>query len=111
MAVVCVFISSVYGFIAAIVLSPIGLSRYINSSVAVVFYTLGGFFTGLKVECEGLENLKKVNGPAIYVCNHQSSMDIMLLGPVYPNNTAIIAKKVLKYYPFLGWFSKYICFL
>jgi lysophosphatidate acyltransferase len=106
MASVCLLIMSVYGFTISLVFPLLGLTHLINYSVAWGYYTLGGFFTGIKVESEGEENLHKVSGPVIYVCNHQSSMDIMIMGKVYPKNTAIVAKKQLKYYPFLGWFSK-----
>ncbi|GAA5804375.1 hypothetical protein HPULCUR_009863 [Helicostylum pulchrum] len=104
MSMVCLLICSIYGFTISLFLPLIGKTNYINSSVAVLYHTLSCFFTGLKVECEGQENLKKVEGPAIYVCNHQASVDLILLGAVYPNNTTIVAKKALKYYPFLGWF-------
>jgi lysophosphatidate acyltransferase len=103
----CLTVMAIYGMCASIVLPPLGLTHLINSSVARGYYMLGRLFLDMKVDAEGEENLKKHGGPVIYVCNHQSSLDIMLMGRVYPQNTAIVAKKELKYYPFLGWFSKY----
>ncbi|KAI8879098.1 1-acylglycerol-3-phosphate O [Backusella circina FSU 941] len=100
----CLTIMAIYGMCASIIFPPLGLTHLINSSVARGYYTLGRLFLDLKVDSEGEENLKKVEGPVIYVCNHQSSLDIMFMGKVYPQNTAIVAKKELKYYPFLGWF-------
>lgn len=108
MTTVCLLVMAIYGMCVSIVLPIFGKTHLINYSVARGYYLLGGFFCGLKVESEGEENLHKIKGPVIYVCNHQSSIDIMLMGKVYPKNTAIVAKKQLKYYPFLGWFSKYI---
>lgn len=104
MSTLCLLVMAIYGMCVSIVLPIFGKTHLINYSVARGYYMLGGFFCGLKVESEGEENLHKVKGPVIYVCNHQSSLDIMLMGKVYSKNTAIVAKKQLKYYPFLGWF-------
>jgi lysophosphatidate acyltransferase len=110
MAAITLLIMAMYGFLSSIVFKIIGRTDLVNWSVALGYYLLGGFFCGLNVTAEGTENLYKVKGPVIYVCNHQSSLDIMFMGKVYPKNTAIVAKKALKYYPFLGWFSKFIKF-
>lgn len=106
MTTVCLLIMAIYGMFAAIIFPLFGKARLTNFTVARGYYLLGGFMTGLKVVSEGEENLRKVKGPVIYLCNHQSSLDVMLMGKVYPENTAVVAKKQLKYYPFLGWFSK-----
>lgn len=98
---------SMYGFIIACILAPLRCTHLINWSVAKVIRRLSQFWIGLEVDCEGLEHLKDFKGPAIYVCNHQSSLDVLFIGAVYPKNTSIVAKKALKYYPFLGWFSKH----
>lgn len=107
MSTVCLLIMAIYGMCVSLVFPLFGKAGWINYTVAKGYNFLGGFMTGLNVVSEGEENFNKVKGPAIYVCNHQSSLDIMLMGVVYPKNTAIVAKKQLKYYPFLGWFSKY----
>ncbi|KAI8988319.1 hypothetical protein BDF20DRAFT_814337 [Mycotypha africana] len=104
MALVCLTIMAIYGTIVSIIFPLFGQKGMINYTVAHGYYMVGTFFCGIKVKSEGEENLYKHKGPVIYVCNHQSSMDIMLMGKVYPKNTAIVAKKQLKYYPFLGWF-------
>ncbi|CEP10151.1 hypothetical protein [Parasitella parasitica] len=104
MSTLCLLVMAIYGMCVSIIFPILGKTHLINYSVARGYYMLGSFFCGLKVVSEGEENLHKVNGPVIYVCNHQSSMDVMLMGKVYPKNTAIVAKKQLKYYPFLGWF-------
>jgi lysophosphatidate acyltransferase len=106
MTTVCLVIMAIYGMCVSIIFPLFGKAGLINYTVARGYYLLGGFMTRLTVVAEGEENLHKVDGPVIYVCNHQSSLDVMLMGIVYPKNTAIVAKKQLKYYPFLGWFSK-----
>ncbi|MFN8672359.1 MAG: lysophospholipid acyltransferase family protein [Candidatus Sericytochromatia bacterium] len=58
----------------------------------------------IKLELEGLENLK--NQPCIYTLNHQSNFDMATFGAVYPENTVIIGKKELIWFPFFGLFYK-----
>ncbi|CAO3700230.1 unnamed protein product [Rhizopus stolonifer] len=103
--ILAMIVMATYGMIAALTFPLFGYTHLINHSVARGYYLLGALLCGITVKPEGLENLK-TKGPAIIVCNHQSSLDIMLMGRVYPENTTIMAKKELKYYPFLGWFMQ-----
>lgn len=58
--------------------------------------------TGITLEFEGLENLK--HQPCIYTSNHQSNFDMFTIGSIYPENTVIIGKKELIWFPFFGLF-------
>lgn len=60
--------------------------------------------TGIEIEFEGLENLK--NQPCVYTLNHQSNFDMATFGAIYPENTVIIGKKELIWFPFFGLFYK-----
>lgn len=52
--------------------------------------------------------IKQLNGkPAIYIGNHQSTLDVNYLGIMFPTNTAMMVKKSLMYVPFLGIYSKF----
>lgn len=42
--------------------------------------------------------------PHVFVMNHQSSLDIVAAFMVLPVNLRFVAKHVLKYVPFLGWY-------
>lgn len=42
--------------------------------------------------------------PQVIVCNHQSILDIVMLGAFMPKNSIILAKKSLLYVPFVGQF-------
>lgn len=42
--------------------------------------------------------------PAVFVANHQTELDVLMLGCVFPRWCSITAKKSLKWIPFLGWF-------
>ncbi|CAO3590947.1 unnamed protein product [Absidia cylindrospora] len=102
MSFVLLMVMAVYGLFVAIVLPILGKAGLINYTVARGYYYLGRFFTGLQCTVSGKENV--LLSPAVYVCNHQSSLDTMVMGAVFPKNTSIVAKKEIKYYPFLGWF-------
>ncbi|KAG0191478.1 1-acylglycerol-3-phosphate O-acyltransferase [Apophysomyces sp. BC1034] len=104
MAVISLAIMAAYGVLASLILPLVRKSGLINWSVARGYYYLGGFLTGVSATVEGEENLKLANGPAVFVCNHQTSLDIMLMASVFPKDTSIVAKKAIKYYPFLGWY-------
>ena len=43
--------------------------------------------------------------PCVFVCNHQSTMDLLPMGKVFPTDCVVMAKSSMKWYPFLGWFS------
>ncbi|KAF2867333.1 hypothetical protein BDV95DRAFT_177186 [Massariosphaeria phaeospora] len=42
--------------------------------------------------------------PAVFVGNHQSELDVLMLGSIFPQYCSVTAKKSLKWVPFLGWF-------
>lgn len=65
---------------------------------------------GATLEVSGLENIDQTK-PYIFVSNHQSTIDIPVLFIALPANLRFVAKKILKYVPFLGWFmtlSKFV---
>jgi len=58
---------------------------------------------GGKLEIRGLENVD-FKRPTIFVANHQSTIDIPVLFFALPVDFRFVAKKALKYVPFLGWY-------
>jgi 1-acyl-sn-glycerol-3-phosphate acyltransferase len=55
---------------------------------------------GIKLEVVGREHIQ---GPAVFVSNHQSTIDVVFVPGLLPNNTAFVAKKELLRVPFWGW--------
>lgn len=53
----------------------------------------------VKVNISGEEHLK---GPAIFIMNHQSIVDVFLLPAIAPNKSTFLAKKELKMIPFVS---------
>ncbi|VDN07135.1 unnamed protein product [Thelazia callipaeda] len=61
-------------------------------------------WTNVDVVVRNGEILQK-SGPFIFVCNHQSSIDIVVLSHFWPPNCTIMIKKSLKYIPFFNFAS------
>ncbi len=59
---------------------------------------------GIKVSLEGLENISEP--PYIFMCNHQSELDIFALLSSLRLSVKWVAKKELFFMPFLGWLLK-----
>lgn len=73
-----------------------------NTSDLMYFYALvAQRISGWRFTVEGRDHVPA--GPAIYVLNHQSSLDGMPLGLLRIRRLAIIGKKEVAYIPFIGW--------
>jgi len=92
---------SLWGFILSIVLSPIGQGPNINYLVARSFYYATSPLIGIRFKVEGEEYLTDTH-PSVVVGNHQSMLDILYLGRIFPTRSSILAKKSLRYMPLLG---------
>ncbi|CAO3640150.1 unnamed protein product [Mucor fragilis] len=97
-------VAAFWGVIAGFTLPLIGRAHLINWTVARVEAFLNKTFLAITATVEGTENLPKDDQTAIYVCNHQTVMDIMFMGNVMPKRAAVVAKKSIRWVPFLGWF-------
>ncbi|KAF9103048.1 1-acylglycerol-3-phosphate O-acyltransferase [Mortierella sp. GBA35] len=96
------FLMSIVGCVISIVFALLNRRHEINYVVARIFSYITASPCGVTYKISGEEHLEKY--PAIVVCNHQSSMDMMILGRVFPKSCVVMAKKELQYFPFLGIF-------
>ncbi|EPQ27691.1 uncharacterized protein PFL1_04829 [Pseudozyma flocculosa PF-1] len=95
-------VCSVWGVLVSIVLSLVpGQRLNINKVVARSFYYLTGTLTGIRFEVEGEEHFSN-KSPAVLVGNHQTGIDILYLGRIFPGFASIMAKQELKFAPLLG---------
>jgi lysophosphatidate acyltransferase len=95
---------AIYGVIVSILLRPFGLqhsAQYATARCAkyVCKYTLGVTFT-----VDDPHNYLSTTRPAVIIGPHQTELDILMLGSVFPTHCSVTAKKSLKNIPFLGWF-------
>lgn len=102
----CLSISACYGVFASLILPIFGKRHLINWSVARVYKTVVSTFLGITCTIEGKEHIRKDGGQAVYVCNHQTMLDVFFMANVFPKSTSVVAKKSIKFVPVLGWFSK-----
>lgn len=91
---------SVWGAMVAVGMSLVGRRFDVNYVTARSFYHLSSRVLGIKFVVEGEEHLD--TRPAVLVGNHQSMLDIIYLGRIFPKRTSIMAKKELQWTPLLG---------
>ncbi|CCO30047.1 lysophosphatidate acyltransferase [Rhizoctonia solani AG-1 IB] len=72
----------------------------INYVVARSFYYVCGPLLGIDFVVEGEEHMSTPS--AVYIGNHQTMLDILYLGRIFPKQSSIMAKKELKWAPLLG---------
>ncbi|CAJ0830186.1 17202_t:CDS:2, partial [Entrophospora sp. SA101] len=101
---ILVLIFSVYGSFISIFFSIIGKRGLINWAVGRSFLFFASRAVGITVKVEGEEYLDVK--PAIFICNHQATADLLVLGKVFPKNCTVIGKSSLKYVPFLNLYMK-----
>ncbi|KAL4925018.1 1-acylglycerol-3-phosphate O-acyltransferase SLC1 [Aspergillus undulatus] len=96
-------ICAIYGVLASIVLRLVGYGRISQWATARSFKWVMRFTTGVRFDIvEGKEYLS--TRPAVIIGNHQSELDVLMLGEIFPPYCSVTAKKSLRYVPFLGWF-------
>jgi lysophosphatidate acyltransferase len=92
-----------YGVAASIVLRLVGYGRISQWAAARSFKWVMLYTTGVAFDIvEGKKGLS--TRPAVFISNHQTELDVLLLGEIFPPYCSITAKKSLKWVPFLGWF-------
>ncbi len=73
-----------------------------NTSLLMYIYAVfAQRLSGIRIAVSGRENIQP--GPAVYVMNHQSSLDGIPLGILRIPRVVIIGKKEVAYIPFIGW--------
>ncbi|KAJ7771064.1 1-acylglycerol-3-phosphate O-acyltransferase [Mycena maculata] len=81
-------------------LSLVGRSFDVNNAVAVTFYAITSTVFGIRVEVEGEEWLQESGGrPGVLMGNHQSMLDLIIVGRLMPKRTSIMSKKSLQFSP------------
>ncbi|KAK2762595.1 1-acylglycerol-3-phosphate O-acyltransferase [Arachnomyces sp. PD_36] len=92
-----------YGVIASSVLRLVGYGGVSQWATARAFKWVMFLVTGTRFEIvEGVEHL--TTRPAVFIGNHQTELDVLLLGAIFPPYCSVTAKKSLKRVPVLGWF-------
>jgi lysophosphatidate acyltransferase len=93
-----------YGVIASIFMRLIGSGRSSQWATARSFKYVMWLTTGVTFTVEDPNDYLNKIRPAVFIGNHQTELDVLMLGCMFPKNCAVTAKKSLKNWPFLGWF-------
>lgn len=102
LAVAVLCFGGAYGVVASVICTLIGKQYLAQWTTARCFYYAMAIVFGIDVKVENEHYLD--NLPFIIISNHQSALDIFMLGRLFPRGCTVTAKKSLKYVPFLGWF-------
>ncbi|KKY23839.1 putative 1-acylglycerol-3-phosphate acyltransferase [Phaeomoniella chlamydospora] len=82
----------------------VGKHRLAQWTTARAFKWTMRYTTGVTFKIvEGEEYLNGTR-PAVIIGNHQTELDVLFLGVIFPKYCSVTAKKSLKNVPFLGWF-------
>lgn len=96
-------LASSYGVLVSVLLRLGGYHRLAQYLVARCFKYAMWIATGVRFEIvEGKQYLS--TKPCVIISNHQSELDVLLLGTVFPPYCSVTAKSSLRKVPFLGWF-------
>ncbi|GAA5908877.1 hypothetical protein JCM6882_005472 [Rhodosporidiobolus microsporus] len=99
--------NSVWGVVVSLVMAAAGRAGDVNWVVARSFWRSTAPLVGITFRVEGEEYLTDKEGPAVIVGNHQTMLDILYLGRIFPKATSIMAKRELKFMPLLGQFMTF----
>ncbi|KAJ2452500.1 1-acylglycerol-3-phosphate O-acyltransferase [Coemansia sp. RSA 2336] len=101
----CAVVASTAGIVSSPVMWACGRKASVNWVVARTFYYTTRVVLGIRVEIEG-EDIIQSARPCVLVGNHQTMLDLIMLGRVFQMQTVILAKRSISYYPFVGWFMR-----
>lgn len=103
-AYMSLLVVALYGVIVSIVLTCIGKQQIAQWATARAFHYVMRFTTGVNFVVEDPNNVLGTTRPAIFIGNHQTELDVLMLGAMFPKYCSVTAKSTLKRIPFLGWF-------
>lgn len=97
-------IVATYGVLVSIVFRVAGYGRMSQWAAGRAFKYVMGITTGVRFAIEDPHNYLNNTRPAVFIGNHQTELDVLMLGCIFPKYCSITAKSSLRNMPFLGWF-------
>ena len=96
-------VCALWGVVVSVSLRLVGRHRISQWVVARSFKYSMRWVAGVEFRViGGQEHLQ--TRPAIFIGNHQTALDVLFLGEIFPQYCSVTAKNQLKKMPFLGWF-------
>ncbi|KAK7470130.1 1-acylglycerol-3-phosphate O-acyltransferase [Stygiomarasmius scandens] len=97
MYLTCLTAVASWGAIVAAAMTIVGKRYDVNWVIARTFYHVASRVMDIEVEVEGEEHMQ--TKPAIFLCNHQSFLDILFVARMMPKRASIMAKKSIQWTP------------
>jgi len=101
---ISLIICATYGVIVSSLLRAIGNPRIAQWATGRSFKYVMWYTTGITFTIEDPNDWLNTTRPAVFIGNHQTELDVLMLGCIFPKYCSVTAKKSLKNVPFLGWF-------
>lgn len=101
---VSMLIAAAYGVFASVLLGLVGLRGIAQWTTGRVFKYAMLATTGVTFEVVDPRGHLASTRPAVFVGNHQTELDVLMLGCIFPRYCSVTAKASLKKVPVLGWF-------
>jgi len=97
-------VAAVFGVLSSIVLTLLGYQQISQWATARFFHFTMYWTTGVCFTVEDPKDILGTTRPAVFIGNHQTELDVLMLGAMFPKYCSVTAKSSLKKTPFLGWF-------
>lgn len=82
----------------------VGFGRSSQWATARCFKYMMWLTTGVSFIVDDPEDWLNATRPAVFIGNHQTELDVAMLGAIFPKHCSVTAKVSLKSTPILGWF-------
>lgn len=103
-AYITLVFTAIVNITASVVLSLAGQQNISQWVGARIFHESMRRTIGVSFTIDDPRNLLTTVRPAVFVGNHQTELDVVMLGAMFPKYCSVTAKSDLKHVPFLGWF-------
>ena len=95
---------ALYGVFASLVLTLVGKQQISQWATGRAFDFTMRWTTGVVFDVDDPHGYLSSTRPAIFIGNHQTELDVLMLGAMFPKYCSVTAKSSLRMWPFLGWF-------
>ncbi|KAG5919804.1 hypothetical protein E4U61_000553 [Claviceps capensis] len=103
---VSLLVCAIFGVVASVLFTLIGKQGISQWVTARAFHYAMALTTGIVFEIDDPGNVLGTVRPAVFIGNHQTELDVLMLGALFPKWCSVTAKSDLKKIPFLGWFMR-----
>ncbi|GAO14804.1 uncharacterized protein UV8b_04039 [Ustilaginoidea virens] len=97
---------ALFGVVASAALTLAGRQGIAQWATARAFRHVMALATGVVFDVDDPADALGSVRPAVFVGNHQSELDVLMLAALFPKWCSVTAKSDLKHVPVLGWFMR-----